>query len=197
MRLPSTAAALGLSILSIAAAAPVQAGPPGYTPLLTGQAQDGRWELSAKHERLSGTRFLCLDLTQTFADGTSPGGGGGCFAGRLELRGNVAPVFTSAATGNRVTSSLIGGLVPSRARSVLVVFRDGARVPVRARPAVRGWSRLLGTRVRYFAADALAKTAARPRRVLVYDRRGRRIGRSHVGSTPASGSSATTRELSQ
>jgi hypothetical protein len=184
VKLLRTAAALGLSTVLVGAAAPVQAGPPGYTRLLTGHAEDGRWELSAKRERLSGTRLLRLDLTQTFADGTSPGGGGGCFAGRLELRGNVAPVFTSAATGDRVTSSLIGGLVPSRARSVVVGFRDGARLRVRARPAVRGWSRLLGTRVRYFAADALTKTAARPRRVLVYDGRGHRIGRSHVGSTP-------------
>jgi hypothetical protein len=37
-----------VSSVSIVAAAPVQAGPPGYTSLLTGHAQDGRWELSAK-----------------------------------------------------------------------------------------------------------------------------------------------------
>jgi hypothetical protein len=86
--------------------------------------------------------------------------------------------------------------VPSRARWVVVGFRDGARLRVRARPAVRGWSRLLGTRVRYFAADALAKTAARPG-ACSSTTVAARIGRSHVGSTPAAGSSATTRELSQ
>jgi hypothetical protein len=135
------------------AAAPVQAGPPGYTPLLTGQAQDGRWELSAK----------------------------------LHLGGNGEPCDLEPHRRSRA----------SRARSVVVGFRDGARLRVRARPAVRGWSRLLGTRVRYFAADALAKTAARPRRVLVYDGRGRRIGRSHVGSPPSSGSRTTAGELPQ
>ena len=115
--------------LALALAAPAAAAPEGYDRLITGATANGSFELSAKHQRIGGARGVCLNLEETFADGSTPGAGGGCFAGSIHAGGDVAPVATSASSGGVPTSSLVGGIVTRRARRVVVRFADGKIAP--------------------------------------------------------------------
>jgi len=174
-RRPLAVLLAGTAVLLPATAA--SAAPPGFERLISGATQHGGFELSAKHERIGGKPGICLDLSETFADGSSPGSGGGCFAGSLAAGGNIAPVATSASSGGAVTSSLVGGIVPAATRRVVVTFADGAKLTMKRPPRVTGWGRALGKRVRFYAADALATTAAAAKVVRAYDKRGKRIGK--------------------
>jgi hypothetical protein len=163
------------------------AAPPGYRSILTGRtAEGGSWALSADRSRLGGRPSVCLDLTATLADGTSPGGGGGCFSGSLRAGGNVAPAALSTRSGDTITSSLVGGIATYRARFARVKFANGKLLRIRTRLGPKGWRRALGTRIRFFAADALATTVARPRSVVLLDAKGRRVGGAPIGG-PQSG----------
>jgi hypothetical protein len=184
--LPTTSTRRRLALLVTAAgvllpATAAPAAPAGYERLVAGATQHGQFELSAKHQRIGGDRGLCLDLSETFADGSSPGSGGGCFSGSLKAGGNVAPVSTTASAGGTVTSSLVGGIVPAATRRVVVRFADGAKLTIKHPLRVAGWGRALGVRVRYYAADALATTAAAPKAIRAYDGHGKRIGKRAGG----------------
>jgi hypothetical protein len=161
-----------LTLPAVAAAAA------GFTSLLTGPTANGTFELSAQKQQSAGLKGVCLDLSATFADGTSPGSGGGCAFGSLKAGGNILPVSTSSGSGDTKTSSLVGGLVVSRARTVRVRFADGKTLKVTTKAPPKAFRRLLGTRVRAFAGDALAVTSARVSSVSGYDARGRRVARA-------------------
>ena len=177
-----TAAVLATLIVLLAAVQGAAGAPPGYRSILTGRtAEGGSWELSADRSRLAGRPGVCLDLGATLSDGTSTAGGGGCFSGSLRAGGNVAPTAVSTGSGDTTTSSLVGGIATYRARFARVTFADGERLRIRARLGPKGWRRALGTRIRFFAADALRITTARPRSVVLLDARGRRVGRSPIG----------------
>ena len=169
------------SAAALALAGPAAAAPSGYARLITGATAHGTFELSAKRQALGGAPGICLNLEETFADGSSPGGGGGCFAGSIHASGGVAPVATSAASGGVPTSSLVGGIVTKRARRVVVTFADGRTLVMKRPPVVPGWRSALGVKVRFYAGDALARSAAEPVKVRVYDKRGHRIGKRKLG----------------
>lgn len=171
---------IALAVLVLAGSA--AAAPPDYRSILSGPASGGgSWELSADRSRLEGYPAVCLDLTPTFADGTSPGRGGGCFAGSLRPVGNVAPVAVSSKSGDTTTSNLVGGIATYRARMARVKFADGTVLDTRVRLGPRGWRRALGTRIRFFALDALGDTTAQPRSVVLRNGRGRRVGGRPIG----------------
>jgi hypothetical protein len=173
---------VGLAAFAASPAA-TSAAPPGYVHILGGRTKSGgAWELSAQRTKLEGHSAVCLDLTETFADGTTPGAGGGCAAGQLRAGQNVFPVATSSKTGDQVTSSLVAGIVVSRARTVRIRFGDGKVLRLRTHTGPRGWNHLLGSSVRWYGADALQTSTARPVHVTLYDRHRRRIGGRRIGS---------------
>ena len=137
----------------------------------------GTWDFSIKRNKIQGVKGVCLDLTPTFADGSGPGGGGGCIAGSLSAAKGIGDVAISSKTGETTTSSLVGGLVYSTARRVKITFADGKVLKLKTHRPPEGWRRLLKTRVRYYAADALAVTAAKQAKIAIYNRKGQRISR--------------------
>ena len=76
-----------------------------------------------------------------------------------------------------MSTSLVGGLVYAKARRVKYTFEDGKVLKIKTHRPPEGWRRLLKTRVRFYAADALAVTAAKVAKIAIYDRKGHRISR--------------------
>lgn len=171
------AALLAFLVPTSAHAAP----PPGNTLLASGPLTGGgTWDFSIKRNKIQGIKGVCLDLTPTFADGSGPGGGGGCIAGQLKATKGIGDVAISSRTGDTTTTSLVGGLVISRAVRVKITFVDGKVLKLKTKRPPKGWRRLLGTRVRYYAGDALAVTAAGQAKIAIYGHRGHRIARRIV-----------------
>jgi hypothetical protein len=155
------------------------AGEAGAAVLQTGAMTNGSWTLSAERSSAQGVKGVCLSLVATFADGTSPGNGGGCGYGSLRAGGNILPVTVTSAAGEVRTTSLVGGIVTRRARTVRVFFTDGRRMTLRTRRPPNGWRTLLRAQVRSFGGDVLPVTTANVKRVIGYDARGRRVARAH------------------
>src|SRR4051812_24325514 len=177
--MPSRRIALtGLLLAAFFAPPAVAAPPPGYTKLTSGPLTGGgTWDFSIKRNKIQGVKGVCLDLTPTFADGSGPGGGGGCIAGSLSAAKGIGDVAISSKIGGTTRSSLVGGLVSSRARRVKITFADGKVLKLKTHRPPEGWRRLLKTRVRYYAGDALAVTAAPQAKIAIYNRKGKRISR--------------------
>jgi hypothetical protein len=176
-RIALAAAFAALLVPSIAVAAP----PPGNTLFASGPLTGGgTWDFSAKRTSIQGVKGVCLDLTPTFADGSGPGGGGGCIAGSLKAAKGIGDVAISSKTGETTTTSLVGGLVYSRAKRVKITFADGKTLRLKTHRPPKGWRRLLKTRVRYYAGDALAVTAAKQAKIAIFDKKGHRISRMIV-----------------
>ena len=74
-----------------------------------------------------------------------------------------------------MSSSLVGGIVTSRARTVKIRFADGTRVKLRTHRPPRGWRKLLHMRVRVYGASVLASTHAQTRYTTGYDRHGHKV----------------------
>jgi hypothetical protein len=169
-----------LSALPLLVAPLLVAAPAGAAVLQTGSMTNGTWTLSAERGSAQGVNGVCLTLAATFADGTSPGDGGGCAYGSLRAGGNILPVTVTSAAGDVKTTSLVGGIVTRRARTVRVSFTDGTRMNLPTRRPPKGWRTLLRARVRSFGGDAQEVTTANVKRVVGYDARGRRVARSHA-----------------
>lgn len=168
---PLLAAVAAILLLPVTAAA-------ATTPILTGPlAGGGSWAISAKHQKIGGITGVCLNLDAALPDGFNPGTGTGCAAGSLRAGGNVVPVSSSSASGDTTTSYVVGGIVTAKARSVVVSFADGKTLRVRTKAGPKAWSRVLGSAVRYFGADALPITTANVTRVTGFDAHGRRVAR--------------------
>ncbi len=58
-----------------------------------------------------------------------------------------------------------------------VTFQDGEVLRLKTHRPPVGWRRLLRSRVRFFAGDALAVTAAPAAKIAIFDREGHRISR--------------------
>ena len=58
-----------------------------------------------------------------------------------------------------------------------ITFADGKVLKLKTHRPPEGWRRLLKTRVRYYAGDALAVTAAKQAKIAIYNRKGKRISR--------------------
>jgi hypothetical protein len=167
-----TCAGLGLAAL-LFTAAPVSAA--GTTVLSGPLAAGGSWTLVATHKNIGKLKGLCLELRPTQADGFSPGSGTGCAAGSLSVSKGVFPTTARFATGDTVTAYVVAGLVTSRARTVRVTYADGTRQRITTKAGPKAWSRVLGTTVRYYGADAQPVSTAAVKSVAGYDRRGRRV----------------------
>jgi hypothetical protein len=169
---------LSVALAALCAAPAIAAPPAGYTPLASGPLTGGgTWDFSIKRTKISGVKGVCLDLTPIFADGSGPGGGGGCLAGSLRAAKGIGNVGVQSQTGGGTTTSLVGGLVYAKARRVKYTFEDGKVLKVKTHRPPEGWRRLLKTRVRYYAGDALAVTAAKQAKIAIYGRSGHRISR--------------------
>jgi hypothetical protein len=172
---------LAVAAVLLLPAPAVAAPPPGNTLFASGPLTGGgTWTFSAKRTSIQGVKGVCLDLTPTFADGSGPGGGGGCIAGSLKAAKGIGDVSIASKTGDATTTSLVGGLVYSRARKVKITFADGKVLKLKTRRPPEGWRRLLKSRVRYYAADALAVTAAKQAKIAIYGRSGHRISRRTI-----------------
>jgi hypothetical protein len=172
---------LAVAAVLLLPAPAVAAPPPGNTLFASGPLTGGgTWDFSAKRTSIQGVKGVCLDLTPTFADGSGPGGGGGCIAGSLKAAKGIGDVAVASKSGDTTTTSLVGGLVYSRARTVKITFVDGKVLKLKTKRPPKGWRRLLGSRVRYYAADALAVTAAKQRKIAIYGRSGHRISRRTI-----------------
>jgi len=158
----------------------VLAAPAGAAVVQTGTMANGTWTLSAERKTLNDIKGVCLTLQATFADGSTPGNGTGCGYGSLRVGGNILPVTITSASGDVKTTSLVGGIVTRRARTVRVTFTDGKRMTLRTKRPPKGLRTLLRARVRSYGGDALAVTTATVKRVVGYDARGRRVARSHA-----------------
>jgi hypothetical protein len=158
----------------------VLAAPAGAAVVQTGEMANGSWTLLAERQTLNDTKGVCLTLQATFADGSTPGTGTGCGYGSLRVGGNILPVTVTSGSGDVKTTSLVGGIVVRRARTVRVAFTDGKRMTLRTKRPPTGLRTLLRARVRSFGGDALGVTTANVMRVVGYDARGRRVARSHA-----------------
>ena len=73
------------------------AAPAGAAVLQTGSMTNGTWTLSAERGSAQGVNGVCLTLAATFADGTSPGDGGGTLLrARVRSFGGDAQEVTTA-----------------------------------------------------------------------------------------------------
>lgn len=164
-----------LTTSALLAAAPAHA---ATASLLTGPlAAGGTWTLSGEHQSIQGIKGVCLHVSTTAADGSSPGEAVGCAAGSLRLAHNVVPVTGQTRSGQTTTSYVLGALTISTGRKVRLTFADGRHATVSTHAAPHGWSTALGARVRYVGADLLGLGhGSTLRRVTVYDRRGHRVG---------------------
>ena len=177
--MPFRRIALLTATIAALCAVPAGAAPPaGYTPLSRGPLTGGGvWEFSIQRTKLSGVKGVCLNLLPTAADGSSPGGGGGCLAGSLRAAKGIGNIGIHSEVGGTVKASLVGGIVYAKARRVKVTFADGKVLRLKTHRPPEGWRRLLKSRVRFFAGDALAVTAAKATRIAIFDRKGHRISR--------------------
>jgi hypothetical protein len=169
----------GLTVAALlAVAAPASAA--GTTILSGPLAAGGTRTLGASHKTIGTVKGLCLELTPTLADGSSPGSGSGCAAGSLSVSHGVFPTSARFATGDTVTAYVVAGIVPSRARTVRVTYADGKCQRIATKAGPKAWSRVLGATVRSYGADALPVSTATVKRIAGYDARGRRVARSTV-----------------
>jgi hypothetical protein len=163
-----------------ATAALLAAGPAQATTsaLLRGPlAAGGTWTLRGEHTSIQKIKGICLHVSTTAADGSSPGEAVGCAAGSLRLAHNVLPVTGQTRSGATTTGYVLGALTVATGRKVRLTFADGRHATVSTHAAPRGWSTALGARVRYVGADLLGLGhGSTLRRVTVYDRRGHRVG---------------------
>jgi hypothetical protein len=169
------------AVTALSATPALAAPPPGFTPLASGPLTGGgTWDFSIQRTNIQGVKGVCLDLTPTPADGSQPGGGGGCIGGSLHAAKGIGDVAVSTNIGGTTKYSLVGGLVYSRARTVKITFADGKVLKLKTKRPPAGWRRLLKSRVRYYAADVLGVTAAKQAKIAIYGRSGHRISRRTV-----------------
>jgi hypothetical protein len=140
-------------------------------------AAGGHWTMTAERTRLSGVAGLCVKVHTSPARGARPTTASSCVSGDLRADQGLW-TFNARTGGTRTRSSVVVGIVDSRARLVRLTFRDGKHKSIRTRRGPAGWRRVLATRVRYFGADVLRTSRGTVETVTAYDRRGRRIGRS-------------------
>jgi hypothetical protein len=182
MRIRSPLAAGLMAVLGLALPTAASARPAGFHRLMAGRAATGgTFDVSARRGRLQGVKGVCIALDAKLPDGSKPGAGIGCAYGALKATGGVLPIGSSSITGSTRTSSLIGGLVDSRARTVRVRFADGTRIAVRTHRPPKGYRRLLGSRVRVYGASVLGRTTSTPKHTSGYDRHGHRVARATHG----------------
>jgi hypothetical protein len=174
---------IGVAAAAAVTHAPASApAPPGYTVVFAGTSSGGTgWDLAVKRRRVSGYDTLCLAFSTKSPDGAGFSGVG-CVGGTsMKAWDNVFPVAVGGSSGDRDDVSLVGGLTVDRARKVVVSFADGKRVTLRPRVGPAGFRRGLGEPVRFFAGNVFKATKAAPRSVVVFDARGRQIGRAKIG----------------
>jgi hypothetical protein len=141
-------------------------------------AAGGSWDLSIYHQDIGSIKGVCIDLGATLADGTDHGTATGCAAGDLRVDLGIFPLSSITRTGETQTSSVIAGIVTSKAHDVRLTFADGKHLKILAKPGPKAWHRVLKMNVRYFGADVLPTTATAVKSVSAYDRHDRRISRT-------------------
>ena len=154
--------------------------------LVTGQLDGGgTWTLAGEHRGAEPLPAICLHLSATLPDGTSPGQAVACAAGVLHGLHGVMALTATSRSGGHVTTRLLGGLASSRARTVTLTFANGRHRTIATTRAPAGWGVEVSSHVSYFAADLCALSRSSLRRVITYDNHHRRIGAtSHIAAPP-------------
>jgi hypothetical protein len=166
----------GAAAISSLVAAPATAAP---ERILGGRlAAGGHWTMTAVRKHISGAAGLCVTVHTTPARGARPTTTSSCVSGDLRADNGLWTFNARRGAGTRTRSSVVVGIVDSRARRVRLTFRDGKHENIRTRQGPPGWRRALAMRVRYFGADVLRASRATVKTVTAYDRRGHRIGSS-------------------
>lgn len=149
------------------------------TQVLNGSlAAGGAWQLSIYHQNIGTISGVCLDLAAQLADGTDQGTATGCAAGSLKVAHGILPLTSTARAGATVTSSLIGGVVTSKAHDVRITFANGHHLKLTTKPGPKAWRRVLKMNVRYFGGDLLPVSTGRVISISAYDRHGHRLVRT-------------------
>lgn len=169
----ATAAVVAVGLPATAGSVPS----PDFKPVLSGKTGDAVWTLGMKREKVGRNKGICIEVDVSFADGFG-GRSLECAAGSLSLAGNVLPSGLQLGAGGVPVAHVVAGIVPDTARRVVVVFADGKKVRLTPRRPPRTFRKALGTTIRVYGGDALAAPNPKLRRVVAFDRKGKRVARS-------------------